>query len=774
MKTKRISPLTRLRPRINTLYVSQGRTVLAMERDGFIKGGPETGLFVHETRMLSNYQWQVNGKDLIPATLSNVEQHSWLGYYTTLPPGIETLPPDEGSGQVRLESEQTLELCLSRYMGEGMHEDVNLTNYSTQATSFILELEIDADFADQSETYGHRQQKGRLDRNWRETQDGVWELFFDYQLTHRYSNQEGTGDAHLQRGLRVCVENSSSTPGYENNRIRFTVHLAPRGIWHACLTYIPVLDGENLHPHYSCRSFYGVSDAYDQQRGIYLEESTQFQTAESQTLAPVVIATLEQARRDLASLRLYDLDHGSRAWTVAAGLPIYVALFGRDTLTASWQAGMVGPELMRGTLQELALWQGRETNDWRDEQPGKMIHEAHTGPLEILNVNPRQRYYGSITTSGLYPLLAAELWHWTADREVIQPLLAPMFRSLEWLDTYGDLDGDGFYEYQTRSRMGSKHQAWKDSRDGIVDENGDPVDPPIATCEEQAFIYVAKLHAAEMLWWLDRKEEAQRLHNQAKELKKRFHDAFWMPEEGFYALGLDAQKRQIRAITSNPGHCLAASIAADEAVRPVAERLFQNDMFTGWGIRTLSDRNPAYNPYSYHRGSIWPVEHGTFALGLMRYGHFDLVEKISLAQFRAAALFEHYRLPELFCSHPWDDDHPFPAIYLQANSPQAWSASSVFCLVQAMLGLYPYAPLKMLLVDPHLPAWLPELRLSNLRVGEASVDLRFFRLKDGRSDFHVEDQRGTLHVVRQPSPWSQTAGWGERMKDFLVSLLPGK
>jgi len=218
----------------------------------------------------------------------------------------------------------------------------------------------------------------------------------------------------------------------------------------------------------------------------------------------------------MSALRLYDLDHGAQAWTLAAGLPIYVALFGRDTLTTAWQAGMVDPGLMRGTLQELAQWQGREVNDGRDEQPGKMLHEAHTGPLDMLNFNPRRRYYGSITTSGLFPLLAAELWHWTADRATIEPLLDPMFRSLRWLNEYGDLDGDGFYEYQTRSQIGSKHQAWKDSRDAIVGADGAPVDPPIATCEEQAFIYVAKLHAAEMLWWLDRKEEAQRLYDRPR------------------------------------------------------------------------------------------------------------------------------------------------------------------------------------------------------------------------------------------------------------------
>jgi glycogen debranching enzyme len=403
-----------------------------------------------------------------------------------------------------------------------------------------------------------------------------------------------------------------------------------------------------------------------------------------------------------------------------------------------------------------------------------MLHEAHTGPLGTLNYTPRGRYYGSITTSGFYPVIVSELWHWTGDRELVGSLIDPMLRSLAWLDRYGDLDQDGFYEYQTHSIQGSPHQAWKDSRDGIVDKAGQFVEPPIATCEEQGFAYIAKLLASELLWRFDRKEDARQLYRQAGELKKRFNQAFWMPEEGFYAMGLDARKQQIQAVGSNPGHLLATGIAAEEHVPQTAERFFRLDLFSGWGVRTLSAENPAYNPFSYHRGSIWPVEHGTFALGFMRYGLHDAVERICLSQFMAAALFEHYRLPEVFAGHPLDEDHPFPALYAQTNAPQAWSASSLFTLVQAMLGLYPYAPLNLLLVDPHLPAWLPDITLEGLRVGASRATIRFYRTEDGTSDYRVLEVEGTLHVIRQPSPWSITAGFGERLSDFFTSLLPGK
>jgi glycogen debranching enzyme len=279
---------------------------------------------------------------------------------------------------------------------------------------------------------------------------------------------------------------------------------------------------------------------------------------------------------------------------------------------------------------------------------------------------------------------------------------------------------------------------------------------------------------SEVLWWFDEKEEAKRLFREAGELKRRFNEAFWMEAEGFFALGLDAGKRQIKSVTSNPGHCLATAIVDDSLVPRTALRFIGDDLFTGWGVRTLSSEHPAFNPYSYHRGSVWPVEQGTFSLAFMRYGYRRVVELIARAQFEAAALFDFYRLPELFGGQQRDDAHPFPALYPQANSPQAWSASAVFTLLQSLVGLYPYAPLNLLLLDPHLPEWLPEITLTGLRVGGATVSIRFYRGDDGASDYEVLDKEGTLHTLRQPSPWSLTATWAERLKDALTSLLPGR
>jgi glycogen debranching enzyme len=765
--------LIQLRPRADTLYVSQGYTSLATERDGFIADGAEHGLFVHETRMLSRYRWLIDGISPQPVALSNVAQHTWMAYYIA-PPPTGNNQSDSGSGQVPDAAQQTIELRLSRFVGDGLHEDVDLTNFTQQPVTFLLQLETAADFADQAETRDGRQQHGTLTRQWSVAGDGAWEMIFDYRAEHDYEQQGERGAAGLHRKLTLRFENLTSPPVYDDSRVVFCVELEPHATWHACINMIPWIDGRQLAPLYSCRSFEGTHNQHDRRRDLFLDAATTFSAPESATLTSTVVGALEQAKRDLAALRLYDLDQDERAWTMAAGLPIYTALFGRDMLTASAQAGLIGADMLHGTLYELARWQATATSDWRDEQPGRMLHEAHTGPLAALNYNPRGRYYGSLTTSGSYPVALAELWHWTGDKQLIRPLLDPALRALRWMDEHADLDGDGFYEYQTRSSQGVKHQGWKDSGDSIVYEDGTQVEPPIATCEEQGFAYVAKLHMAEVLWWLGEVEMAKRFYHQAGELKRRFNVAFWMESEGFLALGLDAQKRQIRSVASNAGHCLAAGIV-DQALAPrAAERLLADDLFSGWGVRTLSTQHPAYNPYSYHRGSVWPVEQGTFALGFLRYGLHDQAEQICRALFEAAALFDLYRLPELFSGHARDDAHPFPAIYPRANWPQAWSSSAIFTLLQSLLGLYPYAPLNMLLIDPHLPAWLPEITLGNLHVGDAVVAIRFYRKPDGASDYTVLDKRGTLHVVRQPSPWSLTASFGERLKDALLSLLPGK
>lgn len=744
--------------------------MLATNLDGVIKDFPRHGLFVGETRLLSRYRYLVDGKPPEAVAVSNVEQHSWLGYYISPAPD-KRWKHDTGSGEMEESSEETIELKVSRTVGLGVHEDIDFTNFTQRPLKFTFEIELDADFADQAETF-RRKQHGKLTRRWRRKSSRNGQLNYDYRASHHYSHQGNRGTAHLHRGLIVSCENADSPMSFRESKLRFDIHLKEHESWHTCVKFTPVFEGERMPPLYGCRQFFHARNELDRRRAIFLNEATRFDTAEKPfKLARVVESALLQATHDLAALRLPDLDHGERSWVPAAGLPIYIALFGRDILTAGWQASILSTSMTSGALRELPKWQGRIENDWRDEQPGRMLHEAHTGPLATLNYNPRSRYYGAATTSSFYPVALSELWHWTGNKREIKALLEPAIHGLEWKDKYTDRFGDGFYDYESRSSQGNQNQGWKDSGDAIVYDDGQTVDPPISTCEEQAFVYVAKIRMSEMLWFTGDRDLARQYFHEASELKKRFNDRYWMPGKKFFALGLDGKRRQIRSISSNPGHLLACGIVDKDLAKPVVDRLLRSDMFSGWGVRTLSSDHPAYDPYSYHRGSVWPVEHGSFAMGMMRFGLIEQLHIIARAIFETSTLFDNNRLPECLSGHPRDDEHPFPALYPKTNWPQAWSAASVFAIVQAMLGLYPFAPTNLLLLDPHLPDWLPEMFVRNLHVRNAVVSIRFYR-KGKTTHFDVIEKRGRLHVLRQPSPWSLTAGLGERIKDVMESLIP--
>ena len=759
--------LIRLQVRPGTTYVSNGRTVLATDDDGRLRPELDRGLFVHETRVLSRWRHLIDGVEPQAVSTSNADQRSWLGYYITRAPGGET---EQERDPISGAAQEALELRVSRYVGGGMHEDIDLTNFARWPVEVTLSVELGSDFADQAETGGERRQRGRRTCEWSEA-DGTWTLTTVYEAEHRYDHPGEAGMARIRRGLSVRFHNADSAPQRDGGSVRFRIRLQPRETWHCCVDFDPIIEGADMKPWFGCRSFSAPDNPFERRTATFLEEATRFSSGESSGLSDVVVGSLEQGKRDLAALRLFDLDVGERAWTPAAGLPLYVALFGRDTLTTAWEAAPVSVDLMRGVLPVLAGWQGRREDAWRDEEPGRMLHEAHTGPLATLNYTPQGKSYGSLTTSGFYPFVLAQLWHWTGEKADVTPFVEPAVAALKWLDERSDRDRDGFYDYLTRSPQGAENQGWKDSGDALVHEDGSDVKKPIATCEEQGIAYAAKANLAEVLWWLGRRDEAKQLAHEASELKKRFNEAFWMEDLGVFAMALDADGRQVRSVGSNALHCVATGIADKSLVVRCLDRLFEDDMFSGWGVRTLSSAHPSYNPYSYHRGTVWPVEHGPFAVGAYRYGLHERVEQVCRAQFETAALFDHFRLPECITGHHRDEDHPFPAVYPAANSPQAWSATTVYTLLQAMLGLQPYAPLRMLFIDPQLPPWLPEITIAGLRVGKASVSLRFFRKPNGRSDYEVLDKRGRLHVVRQPSPWSLTASFGERAADILAGAV---
>ena len=482
---------------------------------------------------------------------------------------------------------------------------------------------------------------------------------------------------------------------------------------------------------------------------------------------------LNQSRIDLADLRLHDLDEGERNLKLAAGVPTYVAFFGRDSLVTAWEAALFSSQLSVGALDMLAKTQAKERNEWRDAQPGRMLHEQHADPDSVLNFRPQALYFGEVSASMLYPIMVGEVWRWTGSRDLVSRFIEPATKALNWMDDCLRADS-GFYKYRTHSEKGLKNQGWKDSNDAIVHADGTQVENPLGTCEMQGFAYAAKLRFAELLWWLERKDEARRLYEESQALKSRFNERFWMEDESFLAMALDHHDQLVRSIGSDPGRCLFAGIVDVDLAPRVANRLMQPDLFSGWGIRTLSEAHPAYNPFAYHRGTIWPVENGSLVLGFARYGLRQEMWKLAKAFFETAALFEHDRLPEVLGGHPRDADHPFPGLYYRAGWPQAWSASAPFMIVQALLGLVPYAPLETLFLDPCLPDWLPEITIEKLQVGAAKITLRFFRTDNGETDYEIVALEGTLRIKKQPTPWPFLEEFVQTNNERSVSSLSAK
>lgn len=756
--------LIRLRPRHDVIHVSRGRTALGMDLDGTI--APEKarqGLFVYQTRMLSKYRWTIEGKQPRVSVQSAVEQHSWLGYYYDAPPNCRETPSGECNPL-----QQTIELRVARVVGEGLHEDVELTNHTQVATSITLALEVDADFVSRKEIKEERKQKGKLEKRW-ENRSGEYVWDFQYSVVHHYDQQGNVGEARMQRGITLHLH-CDTEPSHTDTSISFQVALQPHQTWRACLKWQAQVDGNLLPIEPECNALLCSHGEYCVKQRSFLSEASLVCTPAASDLTPAVQRVVDRARLDLAALRLFDLDEGDHNWKLAAGIPTYLALFGRDMLAAAWEASMLSNDMMRGALSEIARTQAHDTNDWRDAQPGRMLHEAHTDPLSVLNFTPHGLYFGTISTPFLFSIGLSELWHWTGNKDAIRPFIQPALAALDWADKYSR-DDDGFYKYATRSEQGVKNQGWKDSSDAIVYADGSQVNDPLGTCEMQGFAYAAKIHFSETLWWMGEIEQARRLHAEAGELKKRFNDRFWIEDANYLAMAVDSSGNMVKTIASDPGHCLLSGILDPQLVPRIVDRMLRPDMYSGWGIRTLSSEHPAYNPFAYHRGTVWPVENGAFVLGMARYGLRGEMWQLARSLFEVATLFDYDRLPEVFGGHARDAGHPFPCLYEEADFPQAWSASVPFVVIQALLGIYPYAPLNVLFVDPWLPDWLPEITVEDLHIGTALVTLRFRRNSEGTTDYKVLGKEGDLHIIRQPSPWSLTADRGERVKDTITSLL---
>jgi glycogen debranching enzyme len=540
---------------------------------------------------------------------------------------------------------------------------------------------------------------------------------------------------------------------YANGRLSFNIELQPRASWHTCLLYAFANNDNWSTAPKQCFDDYTNSEAVHAQK-LWKESVLKIET-NNDTFA----TAFAQAVDDMSALRLPIASTDQKQFVPAAGLPWFVALFGRDSLIISLQNAIIHPEFALGALQVLARWQATDRDDYRDAEPGKIHHELRRGELAHFKLIPHTPYYGTADATPLYLITLHSAWMCMGDCTLLTKHLDTAERCLEWIDRYGDRDGDGFQEYQTRSPVGYENQSWKDSGDAVMNVDGSLVKGPKALCELQGYVYDAWLRMAQVYDALDKGELALKLRRKAAVLFQKFNETFWNETEGFYAYCLDGEKRPVLSIASNPGQCLWSGIVPPDRARRVADRLMKPDMWSGWGIRTLSADHRSFNPFNYQTGAIWPHDNGFIAQGMRRYGFHHETCRIAEAITRAAGYFAMDQMPELYAGTQRDGSN-FPVQYVGANVPQGWAAGSIFSLLQAMLGFQPDAPNKILYVDPALPDWMPEVTVRDLRLASLTFDIRFARIGEV-TEFEVLHGPKDAVIRRAMTEWAAALhkGW---------------
>ncbi|MBV8577951.1 MAG: amylo-alpha-1,6-glucosidase [Acetobacteraceae bacterium] len=699
------------------ISIHQGQTVLVTDPDGQIAWPSDRGLYFFDTRVVSAWAIYANGQDWDLLNGGPVTYFAARIFLINQP-----FVTEDGPVPAR-----TVGLVISRSLSGGLHEDLDVTNHGSKRVRFNLEIAMRSDFADIFEVKsGNIVRRGRITTEWHEARQ---------ELRTTYRN------ADFCRAVTVHPHQTDTKAVYANGRLSFDIAVDPGQTWHCCLLYA-LRDGE--------QHFRAPTDCTkDSKRSKHSEALTHWQetVAKIRTSNEEFYRLFHQAVEDMAALRLPMEGTDHMVFLPAAGLPWFIAPFGRDSLIVSWQNLLIYPEFACGALDILGRLQARERDDYRDAEPGKILHEIRYGELAHFKLIPHTPYYGTADATPLWLMTLHGVWRCTGDRSLLERHLKTAERCLAWIDEYGDRDGDGFQEYQTRSPVGYENMGWKDSGEAVVYTDGTLVKGPKALCELQAYVYDAWLRMADIYGELGQDDKASHLRQKAAQLFERFNEAFWDEESGFYAYCLDGDKKKVLSIASNPGHCLTCGIVPADRAERVVRRLMQPDMWSGWGIRTLSADHPAFNPFSYQCGSVWPHDNGLIALGFKRYGFAEQAAAIAHDVSRAASHFLLNQLPELYAGMQRDGAN-FPVQYLGANVPQAWAAGSAFMLVQAMLGLLADAPRKRLFVDPHLPAWLPDLTIVDLRIGSQKFDIRFWR-EGEETAFEVLDGDADW-VIRRP------------------------
>jgi glycogen debranching enzyme len=698
------------------IVIHQAQTVLVTEPDGQVNWPSNGGLYFRDTRVLSAWSIYANGEAWDLLNGGAVAYHASRIHQTN-----RALMTENGPIGAHV-----LGLIISRHIDGGLHEDIDITNNGRSAVRFNLEIAIRADFADIFEVKSNAiVRRGRITTVWSEKGQA---------LDISYRNKD-----FIRRLMVRCAEGDGEPAVNANGRLSFEINLKPGQAWHRCLTYDLYDNEERIQAprectHASARSNHAVRAEEWQSTVLKIESSNE-----------EFYRCFNQGVQDLASLRLplAGMDH--LVFVPAAGLPWFAALFGRDTLIVSLQTLIVYPEFASGTLEVLGKYQAKQRDDYRDAEPGKILHELRYGELAHFKLIPHTPYYGTADATPLYLVALHGAWRATGDKNLLTRHLPIAEACLKWIDRYGDRDGDGFQEYQTRSSSGYENMGWKDSGDAVVYPDGTLVRGPKALCELQGYVYDAWLRMAEIYEALGDKRRPKTLRRKAADLFKRFNEAFWDEDAGLYAYALDGDKKKVMSVASNIGHCLWSGIVAPKRAGAVVKRLMRKDMWSGWGIRTLSADHPAFNPYNYQTGSVWPHDNALIALGMRRYGFAAETAAVARDVSGAASQFLLNQLPELYAGLQ-REPMSFPVQYLGANVPQAWAAGAPFMLLQAMLGIEQDAPRGRLYLDPALPDWLSDVTLIDLRLGPLEFDIRF-RRKGKDTQFEV--LRGDPDVVKR-------------------------
>jgi glycogen debranching enzyme len=661
--------------------VIDGSTFCISEPNGDVAPGTSMGLFVRDTRFVSGWLAEVDGARLEPLTVRS--DNAFTATH------VSRARPEEGL------ADSTLLVLQERRVGEGMLVCLELRNLGSAPRAGRLRVAVDVDFADLFEVKeGRPRPHGK-----------VRQLVADGSLSWEVDH------LGVRRATRVFA---TGAPILADGSLTWEFELAGRTRWSVSVEVVPVIEGVALVASHGA----GASPA----EAAPVVRLRQWRAAAMSVSTPDagLARTLARSVEDVGSLRIFDPEHPDRV-VVAAGAPWFMALFGRDALLASLMLLPVDHQLALGSLRSLAALQGTRVHPASEEEPGRIPHETRFGPGAALSLGGGNVYYGTVDATPLFVVLLEELWRFGADAEAVQLLLTNADRALEWMQTYGDKDGDGFVEYQRATSGGLVNQGWKDSFDGISFADGRLAESPIALCEVQAYCYAALRARARMADAVGDRALVARCLDRATALKSSFNDRLWLADVGWFAVGLDRGKTPIDALTSNIGHCLWAGIVDDEKAAVVAEQLLSPRMFTGWGVRTLASDMGAYNPVSYHNGSVWPHDNAIVAAGLARYGFVEHAQRIAVGMLEAA---DHFggRLPELFCGFD-RDDFPAPVPYPTSCSPQAWAAAAPLHLLRTLLRLEPDIPAGRVGLAPVVPWRYLPLTIDNLALGGSRVRL---------------------------------------------------